>query len=481
MKRFLTVIKKSIAVFALICMLIPALTGMAYAQEKDLDIKSESAMLYCVQSDTILYSKNAEKSMRPGVLTKLMVAVVALEEAENRGLSLDGLVTASRKAISSARGKHISMKTGEQFRLRDLIACIIHLDADDAAYVIAESIADSEENFLKLMNNKALELGMTDTVYNSVSATYDEVSTTTAQDQLKLGSYALQLLPLTEIAAYYRVEISETNKSGARYYGTTNYLLSTRVNGDYYLSSAIGLLCGTNGEAGYCGILVTQKNGLNYVSVVMGSTDQRVLVSPERTETDADGNSVTFPAEYKTIFHGLNDARALLVYGETSFRYIKAVNAATPITEIPVKLGSGNDKVVVLPEHDFELFVSNETDKEKEIKYSYTLDVKELVAPVKPGERVGTLYVEYQGKIIAEVPLVTKSSVELDGYQVLIKRVKELVSTPFFVILILLTLFAAVFYVFSTAVNRQKHIDKIKKEADKSNRYLNRPKDQSKK
>lgn len=481
MKKTLTFLKKSISVIVLCCTLMPLMSCMAFALEEDLNIKSEAAMLYCVQSDTVLYSKNADKSMRPGVLTKLMVAVVALEEAENRGLSLDSLVTASRKAISSARGKHISMKTGEQFRLRDLIACVLHLDADDAAFVIAESIADSEENFLKLMNHKAVELGMKDTVYNSVSATYDEISTTTAQDQLKLGSYALQLLPLTEIASYYRVEILQTNKSAARYYGTTNYLLSTRVNGDYYLSSAVGLLCGTNGDAGYCGILASQKNGLNYISVVMGASDQRVLVSPERTETDADGNSVTFPAEYKTIHHGLNDARALLVYGETSFGYIKAVSAATPITEIPVKLSSGNDTVVVLPEYDFEIFVSDDTDKQKEIKYSYTLDVKELTAPVKPGQRVGTLYVEYQGKTIAEIPLVTKSSVELDGYQVLMKRIKELVSTPFFVILILLTVFAAVFYVFSTAVNRQKHIDKIKKEADKSNRYLNRPKDQTKK
>ena len=228
---------------------------------------SKSALLYCLESDTVLFSKDEELSLSPGVLTKLMVAVVAIEEAENRGLNLDSTFTASKEIINKTKGKHISMKAGENFRLRDLIVAIIHTDADDAAHLIADGIADNDENFIELMNLKAEELGMENTAYYSVSATYDTRSYTTASDQVKLALHAMKMFNLSQIASEIRAVIPATNKSDARYYGTTNYLLTTRVNADYYLESSTGFICGSNGDAGYCGILTSRKDGLNYMHV----------------------------------------------------------------------------------------------------------------------------------------------------------------------------------------------------------------------
>jgi D-alanyl-D-alanine carboxypeptidase len=100
---------------------------------------SKSALLYCMESETVMFATDKDLRLSPGVLTKLMVAVVTIEEVANRGLTLDSVFTATKEIINKTKGKHISMKNGENFRVRDLIAAIIHTDADDAAYVLAES------------------------------------------------------------------------------------------------------------------------------------------------------------------------------------------------------------------------------------------------------------------------------------------------------------------------------------------------------
>lgn len=465
-------IKKLIALIMAVTMALAFFPARAEAAEKVEILSSKTAMLYCMESDTVLFTHNNTERVHPGVLIKLMVAIVALDEAENKGLNLDSSFTASREAIRNTKGKHISMQTGEQFRLYDLISVMLHTDADDAALVIAEEIADNSANFVELMNAKAADLGMKNTKYFSVTGTNDEKSYTTAEDQTILASFAIKLYTISEIAKQIRVVIPATNKSDTRYYGTTNYLISTRVNADYYFSHATGLICGSKAESGYCAILTSRKDGLNYIAVITGAENSRILVSEEREELDENGNPVIIPAEYKTIYHGLNEGRALLEWGESRFSYIKAVDTATPITDIPVKLGSGTDRVALLPEFDVEIFVPDDVDKEKEISFTYVLDRSSLTAPVKAGQRVGTLYVMYKGESIGEVPLITKTNIDRDGYLMLLERVRELASTPFFTMLIILTAFAAVFYVISTAVTRQQKLEKRRREAERGRHYL---------
>ncbi len=464
-KRIVSVIM----VFSMMLAVMPF--GTKAADEPEI-LSSATAMLYCIESDAVLFSHNSDARVKPGVLIKLMVAVVALEEIESRGMTLDSSFTASSKAIRDTHGKHIAMKSGEIFRLRDLISAMIHADADDAAHVVAEGIADTYANFVKLMNQKAKELGMTNTEYFSVTGTEDEESYTTAADQMLLASYAIKIQSLSEIGNQTRAVIPKTNKSSARYYGTTNYLISTRVNPDYYLSTATGLIAGNHATAGYCAILTSRRDGLNYVAVITGAGTSRVLVHEEYETTDEKGDQVVVPAEYKTIFHGLNEGRALLKWGENRFGYVKAVNAATPITDIAVKLAAGSDRVALMPQRDLEIFVSDDVDIKKDVSYHYVLNAKSLTAPVKAGQVVGTLYVTYKGESIGEVPLVTRNNIERDGWLTVGKRIKDLASTPFFIVLTVLAVFAAVFYVVSTAVVRQKKENERKKLGSRQHRYL---------
>jgi D-alanyl-D-alanine carboxypeptidase len=224
--------------------------------------------------------------------------------------------------------------------------------------------------------------------------------------------------------------------------------------------------------AGYCAILSSRKDGLNYIAVITGAHNSRVLVKEEHETTDENGNVVKVPAEYKTVYHGLNEGRALLTWGESSFRYVKAVNSATPITDIPVKLASGSDRVALLPQYDLEVFVSEDVDIRSDVSYAYVLNAKSLTAPVKAGQVVGTLYVTYKGEKIGEVPLIARSNIERDGWLTLGTRIKELCSTPFFIVLMILTAFAVVFYVITTAVTKEKKAKERKKLMTREHRYL---------
>ena len=125
-----------------------------------------------------------------------------------------------------------------------------------------------------------------------------------------------------------------------------------------------------------------------------------------------------------------------------------------------------------MPQRDLEIFVPDDVDVKKDVKYEYVLNVDFLTAPVKAGQVVGTLYVTYKGEKVGEVPLITRNNIERDGWLTLGQKIKELVSTPFFIVLILLILFAIVFYIISTAVTRQKKEEERKKLATRERRYL---------
>lgn len=433
---------------------------------------SKASLLYCIEADSLLYANNSTLPVAPGVLTKLMVAVVAIEEAEAQGKTLNTPLTASRAAIRATTGAHIAMKEGEIFALRDLIAVMIHTGADDAAHVIAEGLAGSFDAFVTKMNEKAAALGMTNTVFTNVTGIHDDEMVTTVEDLLKLTLHAVRIQELSEMASLYRVVIDATNRSETRYYGTRNYLISSRVNPDYYLPMATGFLCGTDRDNGFSVIATARKDGLNYIAIVCCADNQTVLVSPERTEVDEEGNTVTYPAEYKTLYHGLYEARDLLIFGEESYGYIKAVDRSTPIVELPVRLASGVDSITLLPESALEIYVPNDIDRDKEITYRWTLEKEELTAPVKAGEQLGTLYVYYRGELLGEVALITRNNVERSAGLTLLARAQELISTPFFLVLIGLILFAAIFYILSTAITRQRKAAERRREMERSKRYL---------
>lgn len=433
---------------------------------------SQTALVYCLESDTLLYSQGIDESVYPAALVKLMTAVVAVEHAEEAGLTLDSYLTTSRRAYDATTGNNISLVVGEEMRLRDLLAAMILAGANDAALVISEGIGGSMESFIQMMNEKAAEIGMTHTYYGNATGIHHGEMVTTPRDLLTLAAYVSRIPYLTELCATLRVTIPATNRSEERILGTRNYLISDRVSTRYYLPMATGMICGSTQEAGYCAIATGQHDGLNYISIVTGAGYTPIVIEEARLELDEEGNEVIIPAVYENILDGLVDAGELLTWAEANFRYVKLVDRSTPVVEVPVKLAMNVDSVTLMPESAIERFVPNDMDRKKDITLEWELISEELEAPIKAGQQVGTLTVYYLGEEIGTVPLIVRNTIERSGSLTILSRFGELATTPFFLTFTGLIAFAALFYVFSTAISRQKKRAAAKREHDKKTRYL---------
>lgn len=429
---------------------------------------SEASLVYCTEPDRVLYSSNAGKRMYPAALTKLMTVLLAAESIESGKLSADQLITASASAVGAVEGNHISIKAGEKLKLRDLIGATILAGANDAALVIAEAVSGSVSEFVRLMNQRAEQLGMNDTHYTNPTGLHDGEMVTTANDLLILAKLAGTKQLLSEFFGSIRISIDATDMSDARYLGTRNYLVSTRVTTDYYLSMANGMICGSTYEAGFCIIATAQHDGLNYIAIVLGADTTKLESTP--AVTDEEGNEVT-PAEYRYIMNGFVEAADLLKWADGNFSYIKAVDSSTPICQIPVRLAEGIDSVTLLPAKPVEIYVPNDIDRNNDIQLEWTLAADSLTAPVQAGQEVGTLRVTYKGEFIGEVPLVVKTGISADGGLTILDRVGQLMRTPFFVVILIVIAAGAVIYVFGTAISRSRKKAAARREFDKKTRY----------
>ncbi len=445
--------------------------------------RSTAALVYCVESDELLWSKDADRRLYPAALTKLMTAVLAAEYSEAGNIGLDDTVTATDTALKNAVGNNIGIVRGEKLKYRDLIGAMILTGANDAALILAETIAGGTDAFVELMNKRAEELGMTNTVYTNPTGLHDDNMLTTATDLLTLAKYANRILLLSDIFRAERITVDPTNKSEIRYIGNRNYLVSERFSTEYYLPMATGMICGSTYEAGFCIVATGQKDGLNYISVVLGSDTTTVEISPATPEFDENGNPVLDengdpvikPAENKYIINGFVEASELLSWSAKNFKYISVIDKATPICQIKVKLAEAIDNVTLLPEEPIEIFVPVDVDKDK-IEVSWELDSEYLTAPVKSGFRAGTVTVAFEGKLIGSVPLVVKTNIEQSGTLTVLNRIEQLAKTPFFVTVIVVIAVGAVIYVFATAVTRSRRKAAARREFIKKNRYLNKGK-----
>ena len=434
---------------------------------------SEASLIYCVEADRVLWSENPDMTVYPAALVKLMTAILAVESADRGEVGFEEEITVSASVVSASTGNTANLKTGEKIRFRDLIGVMVLVGANDAALAIAERVGGTVEEFVGMMNEKAGELEMENTVYTNPTGLHDGRMTTTANDLLILARYASRNTFLTELFGQERITVDATNLTAARAYGTRNYLVSQRVSTDYYLSMANGMICGSTSEAGFCIIATAQNNGVNYIAIVLGADTTTVQVSPEKTEYDSDGNVVAVtPAQYKYIMNGFVESALLLKWARDNYEFIRAVDRATPICQIPVRLARSVDSVTLLPEQPIEIYVPKDIDREKDIELRWELPEPSLTAPIKAGTRAGTLTVLYKGEVIGEVPLIVNSNIESSGALTLIDRAGQLVSTPFFRTVLLLIAVGAVVYIFATAIGRYRKKAAAKKEYIRKNRYL---------
>ena len=237
------------------------------------NIHSPSALLMDLKSGKILYEKNINQKMYPASLTKVMTAILALENCD-----LDEIATVSYDAVMSISSGYVTanLQVGEEITIEQLLYVLMVASANDAAVVLAEHISGSVEGFSDLMNKKAKEIGCVSTNFLNSYGAHDENHYSSAYDLALMAKYAMQNETFRTLVSTTSYKLPATNKYDKedRFFTTTNTLLIVNNNArpdNYYYKYATGIKTGFTTPAQNCLIASANKGNLELLTVVLGA------------------------------------------------------------------------------------------------------------------------------------------------------------------------------------------------------------------
>ena len=391
-------------------------------------VNAKAAILYEVNTDTLLLEQDADMKLFPASTTKLMTALVAMEYGNP-----DDVVTVTNEAIDGLyeQGSASYLLNGEQIAFMDLMRYLLIGSGNDAANALAIHVSGSIEGFVDLMNNKADELGLTNTHFCNPTGLHNEEHYTSARDLLIVTKAAMENEVIAQLVAEDEVVLPVTNKhdrTTTKY--STNYLLSKKATGEYYYEGAIGIKTGTTTPAGLCLVAGCVKGDYTYYSVVLGCKKM-------------EGRSLQFEETIK-----------LFNWGAASYSQQVMLSSSEPITTVPVRLADEKDSVVVRPAENITAMLPN-TFETTDLDLQYTLE-EDVVAPVEAGTVLGKLTVRYEDKYY-ELDLIAAESVERSTMLYVLDRVTAFfTSTTFKIIVASIVALIVILVVYAILINRKR-------------------------
>lgn len=354
-------------------------------------VNGTAALLYEMNSGTILYAQNMDEQVYPASLTKIMTCLLALENG-----TLTDTLTVSETAISAVAedARTDTVFAGEEIVLEDLLYYIMLTSSNEACNVVAEYIAGSIDEFVAMMNARAEKIGCTGTHFANANGLHDDNHYTTAYDLMLITREALQNKTFETICTSTEYEMPATNQQAAHTIHTTNFLTSTTQSYRYYYALAKGVKTGYTGRAGRCLISTAENDDLRLLSVVTGC--------PTTPDDDS--------GEY--ILENFTETVRLFEYGFSHFEFATVLSSAVPIAEVPVENGA-QASVVIAPVQDTTVILPAGYDSSKITTEITLYGGNSIQAPVKMGDIVGVVAVYYDDEQISKSDIAPITDVEV--------------------------------------------------------------------
>lgn len=363
----------------------------SYADSDNLKTYCPSCILIEANTGKILYEKNSNDVRFPASTTKIMTAILTVENC-----NLDDVATVSHNAVYSIPYDytHASLKEGEELTIEQLLYALMIPSANDAAIVLAEHISGSVEEFAKLMNKRAEELGCKNTHFVNPNGIHSKDHTSTSYDLALMGKFAMQNSIIRKIVSTKQFTLPATNKysKADRTFNNSNDLLSTYSR--YYYEGTTGVKTGYTGEAGNCIIASAKKNDFEVILVVLGG---------ESTNT---GLSQRY-LDCKTLFD--------YAFNNYSLKTLNEKNAV--LKQITVRGATQETQNLnVLIKDKIEIFSENSADLSS-LEPEITLD-ENLMAPISANSAIGKITYNYDGQtyssdLIAETQVLSSDFLPL--------------------------------------------------------------------
>ncbi len=410
--------KRAVSVLVTVLILINIYTPGAFAQPQP-QIKSEAAILTDSKTGRVIYEKNADKRLYPASTTKIMSAILVLDK-----LNLSDVVVASREAVMSIPlgGSNMGIMEGEQLTVEQLLYGMLVASANEACNVIAEYMCGSVDEFVVQMNQKAQELGMSNTKFLNPHGLHSPEHYTTARDMVVLARYAMKNEKFRQVVSTAQYMIEPTNKyTKQRNLVNTNYLVSSTQNASYYYPKATGIKTGYTSQAGNCLVSSASNVGVELIAVTLNAAPQTGAI------------------------YSFVDSKALFEYGFRSYENKILVKENETVTEAKVAEGLDNDFVILTAKNDFEALLPVEAGADA-IAKTVTLADK-IAAPITKGQTLGRISYSYDGYALGEVELVANMDIKRDLFMFIMNRIFGFFNAPAVKIpmIILILIFAALY------------------------------------
>ena len=343
---------------------------------KSLTLYSKGAVLMETSTGKILYGKNENEKLYPASTTKILTAILAIEK-----YNLNDKIVANNSAIMAIPSgySNAAIQPGEALTVKELLELFLIHSANEVGYIFAEDISGNIDNFSKLMNQKATEIGCTNTHFTNPSGIHDAEHYTTAYDMALIAKYCMENKTFRSIVSMPSCTIEPTDKYEKRYFKNTNDLLDSKSK--YYYEGAIGIKTGFTTQAKNCLIAGSKKNNMELITVVLGA------------EATDDGRSGRYVDTINLFNYGFDNYKIQqIATANKEIKNLVVENATKDSQNLSLVL---KDNITALTPSNIDLSNIN-----------YSINLNSISAPILQGDVLGKITykiddIEYTSDLIA--------------------------------------------------------------------------------
>lgn len=333
---------------------------------------AKSAIMIEATTGKIIYEKNSNESLPMASMTKMMTLLLIMEEIDAGNLKWEEIVTASSHAASMG-GSQIFLEVGEQMSVEDLVKGICIASGNDAAVAMAERIGGTEENFVKMMNKRAKELGLNNTNFENACGLDSPNHYSSAYDMAFIAKELVKYEKILEYTGTYE-DYLRKNTDNSFWLVNTNKLVR-------YYQGVDGLKTGYTSDSGYCITTTAKRNDLRLITVVMGEPSSAIRNSETTTMLD---------------------------YGFNTYEIDKLLSKNKVISKEKVILGK-KEQIEIVPAEDINI-LNTKSGTKRNVNYELNLNI--IKAPIKKGDIVGKINVIENNKTIISIDATVLNNVD---------------------------------------------------------------------
>ena len=410
MKKILSILFTAVILISTFCF-----TDASAAYDdvmEEMKLYSDCLLLVSTDNGEVIFSKNANKQTAPASLTKVITAIVVLENCSD----LTATVTVPESCIRELDGTGSSLggiMAGEQMTVYDLLCCLMLVSANESATTLADYVSGGDRaKFVSMMNEVAERLGCINSHFENPHGLDHENQYVTAADMAKFITHAMSFPAFEEIVAKKTYVLPETNLQQSRTLHSSNYMLNSAYK-DYYCKYVKGGKTGSTSKAGRCFVAVASNDGYNYVAVALNSTF-----------SDVDNDGVNENGSFL-------DCKEMLEWTFKNIELVAVADTTRVVGEVPVKYAKSVDYITLSPSETVYSLVPKGTNSGSLLVE--LIDAPASVnAPVKKGDVICRGKVMYAGDVIKEIDLVSNIDAKISIFSFIGSTAKSLFSSWIF-------------------------------------------------